>query len=295
MGEFEPAAFEVHFETTWGTNTSANPFDVGAITYFRLNGTEQPVAGWSSIADVASPEEKGLLPGIAEPASLAVLNLRPDWSVEGFTIVLSQARLSAGATLVIGEDDLGGGRWSIPAGAAAPDRFSPFTEGRLELDAAGSEPGAAITGRFYGAWGGTPLLASEDDGDTEAGLVINEVVAKGEPLDWVELYNASESYVALANFVLADDLADAGKRVAFPAGLVIPPGGYLQIEFDKDGWPGFSLGGDEELGVWTWEGSPVDSVDWDEGEAGEGLSFARVPDATGAFQTLSSPTPGGRN
>ena len=105
----------------------------------------------------------------------------------------------------------------------------------------------------------------------------------------------SESHIALANFALADDLADAGKRVAFPADLVIPPGGYLHIELDKDGWPGFSLGGDEELGIWTAEGSLVDSIDWADGQAGEGLSFTRVPDITGDFQTVSSPTPGAPN
>ena len=64
---------------------------------------------------------------------------------------------------------------------------------------------------------------------------------------------------------------------------------------DKDGWPGFSLGGDEELGIWTAEGSLVDSVDWADGQAGEGLSFARVPDITGDFQTVGSPTPGAPN
>ena len=125
MVEFEPATFELHFETTWGTNKSANPFEAGKVTYFRLNGTEQPVAGWGIIAGVASPEEKDLLLGTAEAASLTVFSFRPDGPIKGFTLVLSRARLSGGATLVIGEDEVAGGRWSIPAGADAPDRFSP--------------------------------------------------------------------------------------------------------------------------------------------------------------------------
>ena len=298
MAEFEPATFELHFETTWGTNESANPFEAGKVTYYRLNGTEQPVAGWGIMAGVASPEEMDILPGITEAASLVVLSFKPDGSIEGFTLVLPMARLSGGATLVLDAGEVGGGRWSIPAGAAAPDQFSPFTQGRLELDTAGAGPGATISGRFYGAWGGAPLPATgEDDGNAaaEVGLVINEVAAKGEPLDWVELYNGSESPIELAGFVLADDLTDAGKRVPFPADMVIQPGGYLQIELDKDGWPGFALGGDEELGIWTSDGSLVDSVDWAEGQAGEGLSFARVPDITGDFQTVSSPTPGAPN
>ena len=39
----------------------------------------------------------------------------------------------------------------------------------------------------------------------------------------------------------------------------------------------------------------MDKVDWDEGQAGEGMSYARTPDATGDFQTVDSPTPGAAN
>ena len=94
---------------------------------------------------------------------------------------------------------------------------------------------------------------------------------------------------------MADDLTDVGKRVAFPSDFVIPPGGYLQIVLDKGGWPGFALGGDEELGIWTAGGDLMDSVDWAEGQAGEGQSYARVPDGAGGFQTVGNPTPGAAN
>ena len=130
---------------------------------------------------------------------------------------------------------------------------------------------------------------------SDVGLVINEIAAQGDPLDWFELYNSSDAYLALANFVVADDLADPGKRVAFPSELVIPPGGYVQIQLDKDGWPGFALGRDEELGIWTAGGTLVAEVDWDDGQADEGTSYARVPDVTGDFQTVGNPTPGAAN
>ena len=129
----------------------------------------------------------------------------------------------------------------------------------------------------------------------DTSLVINEVAAKGDPLDWFELYNASDEEIPLAGFVVSDDLKDAAKRVAFPDGLVVPQGGYLKIELDKDGWPGFALGGDEELGIWTVDGELVDEVDWDDGQAGEGMSYARVPDTSGDFQTVGNPTPGAAN
>ena len=101
-------------------------------------------------------------------------------------------------------------------------------------------------------------------------------------------------HIALADFVVADDLDDAAERVAFPVDLKIAPGEYLQIQVDSDNWAGFKLGGDEELGIWTSEGVLVDSVDWDEGDSGEGVSFARLPDGTGEFHTVV-PTPGEEN
>ena len=112
----------------------------------------------------------------------------------------------------------------------------------------------------------------------------------------MELYNAADADLALAGFVIADDLKDAGKRVPFPADLVIPEGGYLRVELDKDGWPGFALGKDEELGIWTAGGALAAAVDWDEGQADAGTSFARVPDVDRRLPDRSStPTPGAPN
>ena len=296
----EAGSLELSFETTWASNKSANPLEQGVVTRLLLNENEESVDGVAFIAGHASPEEQAILPGAGALASLTILGVEPDGSVNGLTIVLPLSHLTGGATLVIGEDEIAGGVWTIPSGASAPDSFSPFTTGTLELSEAGTEPGAAIVGSFSGVFGGIPSSpeGSEDDaGTTEAytGLVINEVAAKGDPLDWFELYNASGEEIALADFVVADDLKDAAKRVAFPDELVIPQGGYLEIELDKDGWPGFALGEDEELGIWTANGALVAEVDWDEGQAREGMSFARVPDAIGEFQTVGNPTPGAAN
>ena len=141
--------------------------------------------------------------------------------------------------------------------------------------------------------------ASTEEGPGEigarVGLIVNEVAAQGDPLDWFELYNASDEPMDLAGFLMADDLTDAGKRTPFPEGTVIEAGAYLQVELDKDGWPGFALGRDEELGIWTAGGLPVAEVDWETGQADEGTSWARIPDVTGEFQTVSNPTPGAPN
>ena len=296
----ESGSVALSFETTWGSNKSANPLGEGVVTRLLLNENEESVEAMAVIAGHASSEEQAILPGTGALASIAIFGVEPDGSVNGLTIVLPLSHLTRGATLVIGADVIAGGTWTIPAGAVAPDSFTPFTAGTLDLSEAGTGPGAAIVGSFSGSFGGIPSFSEGNEvgaGTTAAytGLVINEVAAKGDPLDWFELYNASGKEIALADFVVADDLKDAAKRVAFPDELVIPQGGYLEIQLDKDGWPGFALGGDEELGIWTADGVLVAEVDWDEGRAGEGMSFARVPDATGEFQTVANSTPGAAN
>lgn len=171
-------------------------------------------------------------------------------------------------------------------------RSSAIAQGRLEFFEASAELGAKITGRLRGIIFGAAGTAAVP---SSTGLVINEVAAKGDPRDWFELYNALDEPITLADFVFADDLADPDKRVPFPDDAILAPGAYLQIQLDKDGWPGFALGRDEELGIWTTDGVLVARVDWTEGQSDAGMSFARVPDGTGAFQTVEHPTPGTAN
>ena len=296
---------EVAFQTTWGSNLSPNPLEEGMVISLLLNEFEESVEGTVVTAGHSTPVEKGLLPDIAETASIVVSKFEDDGSINGMVLAVALDQLAAGATLAIGADAIAGGIWSIPPGASAPDSFTLFTEGALELSSAGTTPGAVIAGNFTGTFGGAPPQAPGDGpGEegaapgttpTDTGLVINEVAAKGDPLDWVELHNTLPDPIALDGFEVADSLTDAAKRVAFPAGTVIQPGAYMQFELDKESWPGFALGGDEELGIWLLDGTLVASVDWDEGQSGEGQSYARVPDATGDFQTVDNPTPGAAN
>ena len=149
----EPAELEARFEAAWGSNMSANVLEEGTIIRLLLNENEESVEGVAVIAGHASPEEQAILPGVGELASIAILGVEPDGSVSGLTIVLPVSQLAGGATLVIGEDEIAGGVWTIPAGAATPDSFSPFTSGVLELSEAGTEPGAAIVASFSGVFG----------------------------------------------------------------------------------------------------------------------------------------------
>ncbi len=193
-------SLEVAFETNWGSNLSANPLEEGTVISLLLDEAEESVDRLAVIAGLSSADEKGLLPAVDETASIVVLGVEYDGSISGMTLVLALEQLAAGATLVIGEDAIAGGAWTIQPGALVPDFFSPFTGGALELTEAGTDPGADIAGSFAGVFGGTPYLpdsadSAEEDADAGAasldiGLVINEVAAKGDPLDWFELYNS---------------------------------------------------------------------------------------------------------
>mgnify|MGYP001985910810 CR=1 FL=1 len=148
---------------------------------------------------------------------------------------------------------------------------------------------------IYGFGGYVSGSGSTGEVTADIGLVLNEIAAKGEPLDWVELHNTSASAIDLSTLLVADDLDDEAKRVAFSEGTVIEPGAYLVVELDKEGWPGFALGGDEEFGIWTMEGVLVDSANWSTGFSGESGTYARVPDVTGPFVPGVEPPPGASN
>ena len=300
-GGDEPEDFELQFETTWDSNTSADPFAEGTLTYAG-EGPDDTPGMVAVIAGAASPEEQAILPGVSDTASISIFGLGEDGSIAGVTVVLPQNEFTSSAVLFLGEDVIAGGVWEIPPGASAPAWFIPLDSGRLELSEAGTELGAVISGRLFGSFEDTPssgggegeTVAAPIEATADVGLVINEVAAKGDPLDWFELYNTGDSDIDLSGLVVADDLTNAAKRVAFPSGLVIATGEYLQVEVGSDNWAGFKLGGDEELGIWTSEGVLVDSVDWDEGDAGEGESYSRLPDGTGEFHSVV-PTPGYEN
>lgn len=224
-------SLEVSFETTWGSNAGTNPFEEGMVTRLLLNGSEESGEGVGVIAGHASPDEQAILPSVGDLASVVILGFEPDGSISGLTIVLPMSRLTASAALVIGQDPIAGGTWHIPAGTATPDNYTPFTSGALEFSEAGTDAGAKVVGSFSGVFGGASAF-SEDDSRTDAAhtdLVINEVAAKDDTLDWFELHNATTQQVPLSKLLVADDLNNAAKRVAFIDNLVIPGGGYLQV------------------------------------------------------------------
>ena len=144
---------EIAFSTSWGSNLDPNPLEAGTISSLLLDGSPEPVEGMGVFAGHSSPEERGLLPEADNPASIVAASVNDDGSLSGMTLAVDLDLLADGAALVVGEDAIAGVIWIIPPGEAVPDRFSPITEGTLELSAAGTTPGAAIAGTFSGVFG----------------------------------------------------------------------------------------------------------------------------------------------
>ncbi len=254
-----------------------------------LNGDGSIDRGeWESITGVGAEDSGGIR------AVISIIGLDVDYEVDELTVTVPVEDLYPGSKIAI-EFETGNGFHTDAFGT------STIAEGLLEIIEVGSGPGTVISGRLsgtiYGHEGPSEPLdgSSVEEPVAATGLIINEVAAKGNPLDWLELHNASDEPIDLSGYLLADDLEDPDKRVAFLPDTVLAPGAYLQVQLDKDGWPGFALGSDEEVGIWTADGNLVDQVDWEDGQSGEDASFARVPDVNGEFRTVANPTPGEPN
>lgn len=139
-----------------------------------------------------------------------------------------------------------------------------------------------------------PDRGKATDGATVLALVINEVAAAGDPDDWFELFNGTAADINLSGHSFTDDINGKANLTTFKSGTVLKANGYLQVTL-TDTWPGFKLGKDEELGLFDATGQLIDSVDWKEGDSPAKKSYGRIPDGTGAFATLETPTPGAKN
>ena len=158
----ESGTVDVTFQTTWGSNQSANPLAEGTVHLLYLNGSEEPVEDVGVFAGYSSPEERALLPGIDNLASITIAGVDADGRLTGMTLAVEMDLLAAaGSTLVIETDAVAGGVWSVPPGGFEPDWFSPFTQGTLELSTAGTTRGADIAGTFSGVYGYAPGAANQ--------------------------------------------------------------------------------------------------------------------------------------
>ncbi len=131
-------------------------------------------------------------------------------------------------------------------------------------------------------------------------LVINEFMAQntltvadanGEFEDWIELHNNTNSTLSLDNLFLTDTNTNLIKW-QFPTGTSIEPNGYLIVWADEDGTQeglhaSFKLSASGESVILAYaNGTILDSVDY--GLQTTDLSYARIPNGTGAFVITGS-------
>ncbi len=140
--------------------------------------------------------------------------------------------------------------------------------------------------------GGSPGTPDPEYRDRLDGLMINEFLAHTDlpAVDFIELYNASTQALDLTGCALSDTV-DADKYT-FPAGTILPPGGYLLRRQDE---VGFSLSshGDEIVLRNAARTRVLDAVRF--GAQANGVASGREPDGAPDVRALRQPTPGTTN
>jgi hypothetical protein len=132
------------------------------------------------------------------------------------------------------------------------------------------------------------LLAGEE-------VVVNEVSATpvAAETDWIELANRGADAVDVGGWTIGDD--DPLHVFTIPAGTMIEAGGYLLFTQGEVGSFEFGLGGADSVLLYNGSGELTDTTTWITGQVPASTTWGRVPDATGPFKTLTTPTPGAAN
>lgn len=196
-----------------------------------------------------------------------------------------------------------GGEDPPPTADASPDMTAPADGGEPEPQPDGApepEPMDAMVGVDSGMDAGPIEDAGTDqslppDGAVDmdvpavARLVLNEAVPQpvGEGNDWFELtvVGPAGGRVELAGYSVIDSDPENIRYMLPDRSLAV--GEFLVVEaVGADGATGdlnanFKLGGGDALNLSDPAGAVIDSVEWVDGDAGEGRSWGRLPDGTG--------------
>jgi hypothetical protein len=160
-------------------------------------------------------------------------------------------------------------------------------------------PAPSVTHTYVVGYRPPPLAVNEFMADNDAVIPDPE-----EPLafeDWIEIYNAGTSPVALDGMYLTDSLYFP-TRFALPPGLVVPARGFLLLWADSEAFQGsrhlgFQLAAaGEEIGLFDTDARgnvPIDTLAF--GPQATNVAEGRCPDGYDASAALASPTPGAAN
>jgi hypothetical protein len=128
----------------------------------------------------------------------------------------------------------------------------------------------------------------------ETGLVVNEVIAAGDPVDQVELYNGDAAPIDVSGWFVSDDPEAEPEKGVLPEGSIVPARGYLVLDVD-DATVGFRLGSAEAFALTDPAGLTVDRTEWQAGDSPAGGAWARRPNGVGPFRRTDVATPGAVN
>lgn len=123
--------------------------------------------------------------------------------------------------------------------------------------------------------------------------MINELAAGGVPADWIELLNVGDADADLTGWRLVDGNPD--NRFDFAAGTVIGAGDYMLLLRDDAGSFTFGVGKEDSLSLVASDDSVIDATSWQLGQSPDGMAWGRMPNGTGDFETLLTPTPAEAN
>jgi hypothetical protein len=141
-----------------------------------------------------------------------------------------------------------GGSWSAETPIATPINLPGFKSGSHRVDVSGRRDSG--TYQDDPDLGELAVVTSVFSSGGAQALRINEVLASNQASephegtfpDIIELYNPGSTGVDIGGMRLTDDLADPDK-FTFPAGVVVPAGGYLAVYANNDdGTSGIHLG-----------------------------------------------------
>ncbi len=129
-------------------------------------------------------------------------------------------------------------------------------------------------------------------------ILMNEIFSKGvDPdLDWVEIYNGSTVEVDISGYKIYDSGGQSGvkPKKEFPAGTVIPSGGFFVIVTDDAEESGFGLSsGGEQIWLEDAAATIIDDVTFP--AMVEGQSYGRKPDGSAGFFIFTEITRGTSN
>ena len=219
------------------------------------------------------------------PLSLAGYIVKDNDDTHVYTLP-ADASIPPGGFYVVEEANLGFG-----LGAADAARF--YTpDGSFLIDSYSWTAHAVTTyGRCpdgSGAFQTTTVVTKGAANDCSIIVRINEVESSGGvPGDWVELYNAGPVAANIGGYVFKDN--DDTHIYTIPAGTTIAAGGYLTLE---EAQFGFGLGAPDAARLFRPNGTLADSYSWTSHAT---ATYARCPNATGAFTTSTSVTKGAAN